>query len=141
VSLYLDASAAVATLVEEGASAAVARFVREARQPLVVSDLTAAEVASAVSRLVRMKHLSTEVATMRLGEFEAWRASTTITQDFLQANFRLAITFVCRFDLGLRAPDALHAALCRRGGHQLATLDRRLADAAEALGVDVVRLG
>ena len=38
-----------------------------------------------------------------------------------------------RFELMLRAPHALHAALCRRANLTLLTLDRRLA--AAALGV------
>jgi predicted nucleic acid-binding protein len=43
-------------------------------------------------------------------------------------------------DLKLRAPAALHAAMCRRLGLQLATLDRRLAAAARALEISVVVL-
>jgi predicted nucleic acid-binding protein len=46
--------------------------------------------------------------------------------------------FVRNFALGLRAPDALHAAVCRRADLTLVTLDRRLASAAEALDVRVV---
>jgi uncharacterized protein len=53
-------------------------------------------------------------------------------------NCRLANTYVRRFKLKLRAPDALHAAICRRLELQLATLDRRLAAAARALGINVV---
>jgi predicted nucleic acid-binding protein len=37
----------------------------------------------------------------------------------------------------LRAPDALHAAICRRLDLILVTLDRRLAKAALELGIDV----
>ena len=44
------------------------------------------------------------------------------------------------FDLGLRAPDALHAAICRRTGDRMVTLDRRLAAAAATLGVAVEHL-
>ena len=35
------------------------------------------------------------------------------------------------------APDALHAAVCRRLGLTLVTLDRRLGAAARELGLDV----
>jgi hypothetical protein len=137
VSFYLDASAATAILIDEEASAAVARFVRAAGEPLIVSDFAAAEVASAISRLVRMKQLSSEDAAIRLGEFDAWRSSTTTVIDFRPADFRLASDFVRRFDLGLRAPDALHAAVCRRNDLRLVTLDAHLARGAEALGVGV----
>jgi predicted nucleic acid-binding protein len=40
----------------------------------------------------------------------------------------------------LRAPDALHAAVCRRASLILVTLDRRLATAAEMLGVETLLL-
>jgi uncharacterized protein len=50
----------------------------------------------------------------------------------------LANIFVHRFDLMLRAPDALHAAVCQRLGLTLVTLDQPLARAATALGVAVV---
>lgn len=137
MSLYLDASAAVATVIEETASAAVTRFLHAATEPLILSELAAAEVASALSRLVRMGQVSNQSAVTRLAEFDAWRSSTTIGIEFQMADFRLASVFVRRFDLGLRAPDALHAALCRRDDHRLVTLDRRLAAAAKALGVSV----
>ena len=45
--------------------------------------------------------------------------------------------FVRSFDLGLRAPEAVHAAVCRRADLQLVTLDRRLAAAAEVLDIRV----
>jgi len=137
VSLYLDASTAVATVIEEVASGAVARFIRAATEPLILSEFAAAEVASAISRLVRMRQVSSGSAIERLAEFDAWRLSTTIGLECREPDFRLASVFVRRFDLGLRAPDALHAALCRRDDHRLVTLDRRLATAAEAVGVAV----
>ncbi len=47
---------------------------------------------------------------------------------------RSADIYVRRFELKLRTPDALHAAICRRTGSTLVTLDQRLADAAGELG-------
>ena len=135
MSLYLDASAIIPTLVEEASSAALTDFLASADEPLVVGDLAAAEVASAVSRLVRMGLIETKVANGVLGAFDAWRESVTIGADITTADFRQAGLFVRRFDLGLRAPDALHAALCRRRDDSLVTLDKRLVVAARALGV------
>lgn len=116
MSLYLDASVIVPTLVEEPASALVARFLAGATEKLIVSDFTAAEVASALSRLVRMALLSHEDAMARLGEFDVWRVSATDAIDCQPSDFRLASIFVRNFDLALRAPDAAHVAICRRGG-------------------------
>lgn len=137
MSFYLDASVIVPTLVDEIASVVVARFVREAADPLIVGDFAAMEVTSAISRLVRMKSLSSEIALVRLGEFDAWRSAKTSNLDLQPADLRLSGVYIRRFELGLRAPDALHAAVCQRGDHTLVTLDARLAAAAEALGVRV----
>ena len=43
-----------------------------------------------------------------------------------------------RHELALRAADALHLAVAALGGHALATLDARLAEGAQAVGVRVV---
>jgi uncharacterized protein len=137
VSAYLDASVIVPTLVDEASSMTVARFLATATERLIVSDFAAAEVASALSRLVRMALLTSAHASARLREFDVWRASATDPIDFQPSDFRLANIFVRNLDLGLRAPDAVHAAVCRRGGLTLVTLDRRLAAAAEALDVHV----
>ncbi len=42
--------------------------------------------------------------------------------------------------MGLRAGDALHLAICANQGATLCTLDRRLIDAATALGVATMSL-
>ena len=80
---------------------------------LIVSDFAAAEVASALSRLVRMDRLTTTEAAERLADFDDWRAGATELADMDAHDCRLANTYVRRFDLKLRAPDALHAAICR----------------------------
>lgn len=56
------------------------------------------------------------------------------------AQFRVAARFVDQHALGLRAGDALHLAVCAEHGAALCTLDRRLEEAAPALGVQVARL-
>ena len=137
MSLYLDASAIVPTLIEEGSSRALGDYLAAASDAFVVSDFAAAEVASALSRLVRMTLIGREAAETLLREFDAWRASATTDVEFVSADVRLANVFVRRFELGLRAPDALHLAVCQRGDHTLVTLDARLAAAARALGVGV----
>ena len=51
------------------------------------------------------------------------------------ADFDLAGDLLLRFDLGLRAGDALHLAVARNAGAAaIVTLDRRVADAARQLG-------
>lgn len=135
MSAYLDASVILPTLVEEAGSPVVDRFLRAATEDFVVSEFAAAEVASAISRLVRTGALTKELAVSRLARFDGWRAMAATDLDFQVSDIRLANIFVRRFDLMLRAPDALHAAACRRADLRLVTLDRRLAAAAAELGV------
>ena len=51
-------------------------------------------------------------------------------------HFAAAGRFAERFNLGLRAADALHIAIAAGHGATICTLDRRLAEAASALGVN-----
>jgi predicted nucleic acid-binding protein len=137
LSAYLDASVIIPALVREPGSAAVDAFMSELDEELVVSEFAAAEVASALSRLARIGVIALEEAGRRLADFDAWRASSTVDMDLRAADARMANVIVRRFDLGLRAPDALHAAMCRRENHLLVTLDKRLASAAPDLGVRI----
>ena len=132
---YLDASAILPILVEEPGSEAVDDFITTSGGDIIISEFAAAEVASALSRLVRTGILDIADATARLADFDAWRTAATSDLDMQASDIRLANVFVRRFDLLLRAPDALHAAACRRQDLVLVTLDKRLAAAAEELGI------
>jgi hypothetical protein len=77
LSAYLDASVLLPTLVEEPGSAAVDAFLLAASQELFISDFAAAEVASALSRLVRMGLLDADDASARLADFDVWRAAAS----------------------------------------------------------------
>jgi predicted nucleic acid-binding protein len=137
LSAYLDASVLLPTLIEEPASAAVDAYMSAGGQELLVSDFAAAEVAAALSRLVRMGLFDGADAAARLGDFDVWRAATSSPVDVHASDVRLAYAYVRRFDLMLRAPDALHIAIARRLDVTLVTLDRRLANAAQTLGITV----
>jgi uncharacterized protein len=137
VSAYLDASLLVPRLVEEPRSADVDAYLAGVSEDLLISDFAAAEVASALSKLVRMRQIAAADASSALSDFEIWRAATSSSADVHAADVRFAYAYVRRFDLHLRAPDALHLAIVRRLDATLVTLDRRLATAAEALGIAV----
>ncbi len=57
------------------------------------------------------------------------------------SHYRLARDYVARFDMPLKAPDALHLALCAAEGLTLLTADRQLARNAEALGMRTELVG
>ena len=140
MSIYLDASFLIPTLVREEASGVVSAYLVASEQELLVSDFAAAEVASGLSRLVRTGLLTAAGGAARLADFDAWRAATSSPADVHAADLRLAYAYVRRFELMLRAPDALHLAIARRIDATLVTLDRRLVKAAEELGITVEAL-
>ena len=140
MSVYLDASVLLPTLIDEPGSNAVERFLASVEEGFVISDFAAEEVASGLSRLVRTRLITSDVAVKRLSIFDAWRADEGQAVDMETADFRAASAIVRRFELMLRAPDALHIAVCRRLDARLATLDVRLAEAANALGVRIAPL-
>jgi predicted nucleic acid-binding protein len=137
LSFYLDTSVLLPRLVEEPASSSVRHYLTTHPQERLISDFAAAEVASALSRLVRMGLLTGMEGAARLGDFDVWRAATSSAVDVHPSDARLAYTYVRRFDLLLRAPDALHLAIAQRLDTTLVTLDRRLAHAAAELGIAV----
>jgi uncharacterized protein len=121
LSVYLDASVLLPILIEEPMSAAVDAFMLAGARELLVSDFAAAEVAAALSRLIRTGQLVASDAVARLADFEVWRAAMTSPAEIHAADIRLAYAFVRRFDLALRAPDAVHLAIApaprRAAGH------------------------
>ena len=140
MSFFFDASLILPTIVREPATPVVDEFIDSIGETPQVSEFTAAEVASALSRLVRMGQLAEDDALGRLADFDAWCGSVATLVEVESSDVRLAGIIVRRFDLKLRTPDALHVACCRRLGATLATLDRRLAAAARDLGVAVALL-
>jgi predicted nucleic acid-binding protein len=62
-------------------------------------------------------------------------ADSFTTLPMARLDFRMAARLADQHALGLRAGDALHLALCAHHGATLCTLDRRLSDAAPALGI------
>ncbi len=137
MSVYLDTSVLIPMLVEEPDSDAVKAYLVVSEHEFLISDFAATEVASALSRLVRMRLLNMADASVRLADFEAWRAAASSPVELHAADVRLAYAYVQRFDLMLRAPDALHIAIARRLDAALVTLDRRLANAAETFGIAI----
>ena len=136
MSIYLDTSVLIPTLVREPASDGVRTYLTT-RQERLISDFAAAEVASGLSRLVRTGLLTAAEGAARLSDFDAWRAATSSPADVHGADARLAYAYVRRFDLMLRAPDALHLAIANRLQATLVTLDERMERAARELGIAI----
>jgi len=132
---YFDASVVVPYLMAEPHSEAVIAFMAEDGRTLQISDFVVAEVSSAISRLVRMRILDVHEADGVLHDLDDWIDATTTPIEVEGADVREATALVRQFDLKLRAPDALHIAICRRIDARLVTLDNTLATAAHAVGL------
>jgi predicted nucleic acid-binding protein len=133
--IYLDASALVSLFMPDRHTTVVRDFLRAERPIVGVSDFASAEFCSTVARRVRMADLTLTQAGHLLGVFDGWTAANAAPLDVEPSDVRVASTFVRRFELGLRAPDALHVAICHRLELPLCTFDERQAAAAERLGV------
>jgi len=140
VTIYFDASVILTLFLEEPDTPSVDRFIKRNRRPLAVSEFAAAEVASGLSLRIRSGTLTETEARETLRLFDNWRATEAEYIHVRTSDFKEGSDIVRRFDLGLRAPDAIHLAVCRGSGLALATRDRRLAEAATTLGVEVVGL-
>ncbi len=142
VGAYLDASVLVSLILREPSSAAVERWITDVELPLLVSDFAAAEVSSAISLAVHQGRETAPNGAVRLSDFDDWRTEApTIPIAMDPEDVRMADQIVRAFDLGLRAPDALHVAMAQRLNARLITLDRRLVRAASALGVEATSPG
>lgn len=135
--IYLDTSFVIAVLAEEPHSVLVRAFLDgyEATD-LAASAWVGTEVASALAMKRRRGDVDRDEHDRLALE---WRRTRGLVIDVAvtNADFTAAASLVDAGPRGLRAGDALHLAIAQRRGLSLATLDRHLADAADAAGVAV----
>jgi len=137
LTLYLDTSAAVSFFIRDVNTAAAQAMVLAEAQPPIITSWTAAEFSSAALIQFRREVLSKSDLDKALNDFDLWsnrvaRPVPIDDGDIVQANL-----FVRRA-AKLRAPDALHIAICVRIGARLLTFDKVMGDAARSLGLPVV---
>jgi len=137
VSVYLDASVLVAMFTDDALAIRADAFLRAHSPVLVISDFAAAEFASAVARLVRMRNIKAEAARRTFAVFDAWVARAAGRVLTTSADVTAA-AFLRRLDLPLRTPDAMNIAIAQRVGAELLTFDNKMAAGARALGTNVL---
>jgi predicted nucleic acid-binding protein len=137
VSFYLDASVVVALLTDDVLHLRAERFASTDPGPLLVSDLAAAEFASALGRQVRTGAIAVEAARTGLSVLDVWLRRAANQIETTGADIAVATTFLRRLDLPLKTPDAIHIAIAQRVGAALVTFDRQMAASARALGTPV----
>jgi len=135
---YFDTSALVSLHVADGNSRALDAYLTRTPTVVAISRFGAAEFASAVSVRVRTMLLPLDDAATLIREFDSWRPGVAGVLDATPDDIIVSETYVRRFELELKAPDALHIAMCARAGLPLLTFDRNQARAAALLGLQVI---
>jgi uncharacterized protein len=138
VSFYLDASFVIALLTDDALHARADRFASTDPGALIISDLAAAEFASALGRQVRTGVIAIEEARAGLAVLDEWVSRAANDVETTAVDIGVASSFLCRLDLALKTPDAIHIAIAQRIGATLVTFDRQMAANARALGIAVV---
>lgn len=135
--LYLDTSFLVPYFVLEESSEKVEKYLLAIRgQQLAISTWTSTEFVSAVGLKVRRKELGENAASDVLAAFRLVAKEYFTCLQVATADFNMAAEFLERWNLGLRAGDALHLAVARSSGaRQLLTLDEKLLEAAKSLRI------
>lgn len=137
MSAYLDASLVVSLFLID-ANSVRARALLGAEPAPVLSDWCAVEVSGVIARQMRIGALSSQDTQTAYRNFDRWRV-TVAREDTMAADVDATMRLVRRADLNLRGPDALHLVIASRLGAKLLTFDARLAAAAKAVGVKLVR--
>lgn len=139
--LYLDTSVLVAALTSEETTTRTRLWL--GNQPpgsLAISEWVRTEVASALSLKLRTGALDLASRAMVLSVLATLLAESLTVLPVAAETFRAAARFVESHELGLRAGDALHLAVCAEFGATLCTLDQRLASAGPPLGIPTLLL-
>ena len=133
---YLDTSALLPYYREETTSKQLQDLLFTLIPPLLVSDLTKVEFASALARLVRMAELSEEQASLIESTFSRDIDSGLYLRKPLTAGHYIqAEKWLSDRKTALRTLDALHLACCRQLDAKLITCDSVLHQAADISGV------
>jgi predicted nucleic acid-binding protein len=101
----------------------------------MISDWVVTEFASALSVKIRLKQLNLENRAKAVSLFARLKAGSLGAVSINRDHFVPAARFADQHGAGLRAGDALHVAVAADQGATICTLDKRLAEAAAALGV------
>ncbi len=141
MSLYIDTSVLVAALTKEAETGRMQTWIAaQAPGALAISAWVATEFSAALSMKLRARDIDVAHRANALAAFATMCEQSFDVFGVSVVNFRTAALFSDQAQLGLRAGDALHLAVCAEHGADLCTLDRRLSAAASAVGVKATLL-
>ncbi len=138
--IYLDTSLLAAIFFREAnAVELVARIERMRQQRLMISAWTLTEMASVGGIKERTGVVDAVTRRTALATFQRFVSAKLGLVEIEPGDFRTAAVLIDT-PVVLRAGDALHLAVIRRLNARLASLDRRLCEATDRLGIGRVEL-
>jgi uncharacterized protein len=137
--LYLDTAVLLSLHLYDSKTEIVTKTLSNDKYSFAVSGWCAAEAASALGILVRRKELEPKLATEVFDGIELFVAESQVL-NIEYSTLQMSTQWLKNFNLGLRAGDALHAALCKINDITLATTDRQLIRAVRKLQVKCLAL-
>ncbi len=133
---YLDTCVLVSAFTTEAFSfQTVDWLVQQAQSELMISDWQITEFSSALSMKLRTQQIDMKKRSDTLAQFTAYMDSRLKVLPVLSQDFRDAAHLANYHQYGLRSGDALHLAITARCGFSLVTLDSRMANAGQPLGI------
>jgi len=136
LTIYVDTSVIVASLTVEVHSDRVHQWLLENNHiDMAISPWVVAEMASALALKVRTGQLGLADRDTRAALFTQLCNESFVMLPVPAVAFDRAAAFASQHEFGLRAGDALHLAIASTHRVTIATLDRRMADAANAFGI------
>lgn len=136
---YFDTSALLPYYREEIISPAVQTVLGQTQPPVLLSDLTRVEMASAIARWTRMKEIGEPQAALIENTFEQdIRAGLYRVHPLAPIHYQKAEKWLSARKTALRTLDAIHIACCWSLHAKLITCDHTMHDAAEMLGLESV---
>jgi len=139
--IYFDTSALAKWYLNEPRSDEVEEFIQK-HGPVNISDLTVIEMRSLLSRQRREKNIDSKLEAKVFATFqEDIRERFLVCHPFPPDIAIAAVNLMSVLaDIPLRSLDAMHLVIAKEiQAEHLATADRVMADAAELLGLSVVR--
>ena len=136
MSVFVDTSVLVAALTHENSTSRAQLWLsQQSARQILISDWVVTEFSAALSVKLRMAEIDRESRSAALAKFEQLRLVAFEVRPVGREHFRKAARLADSHQSGLRAGDALHLAIAESEGARIATLDRRLANAAATLGL------
>ena len=139
---YFDTSALLPYYREEHTSPEIQTLLSQIQPPVLLSDLTRVEMASAIARWTRLKEIKEPQAALIENTFEQdIRSGLYQVRPLAQIHYQKAEKWLSARKTALRTLDAIHIACCWSLHAKLVTCDHIMHDAAEMLGLESVLIG